>query len=89
FATAATRAGPAARGAAPGTETTGDPAFNSPWSFLGLPSVSFAIGLEGAGLPLAVQLIGRAGDEPRLLEWAEWCEREVRKADYQTVAKGV
>ncbi len=31
-------------GPAPDPSTTGDPAFNSPWSFSGLPTVSFPIG---------------------------------------------
>ena len=42
----------------PGPETTGDPCFNSPWSFLGLPSLSIPIGLAD-GLPVALQLIGQ------------------------------
>src|SRR5208282_2226918 len=32
---------PAALGAAPDPSTTGHPVFNSPWSLLGLPTVSF------------------------------------------------
>ncbi|MEW4569966.1 amidase [Tautonia sp. JC769] len=54
---------PAALGPAPGLETTGDPAFNSPWSFLGLPTITHPIGLSPDGLPLGLQLIGRAGLE--------------------------
>ncbi len=37
---------PATLGPAPGTWTTGDPAFNSPWSYTGLPTVSLPIGLS-------------------------------------------
>lgn len=54
---------PAALGPAPGPETTGDPAFNSPWSFLGLPTITHPISLSPDGLPLGLQLIGRAGPE--------------------------
>jgi aspartyl-tRNA(Asn)/glutamyl-tRNA(Gln) amidotransferase subunit A len=54
---------PAAIGPAPGPETTGDPAFNSPWSFLGLPTITHPICLSPDGLPLGLQLIGRAGPE--------------------------
>ena len=43
---------------APDPSTTGDPAFNSPWSYTGLPTVSFPIGLAPDGLPVAIQLIG-------------------------------
>ncbi len=49
---------PATLGAAPDPSTTGDPVFNSPWSLLGLPTVSFPIGLSADGLPLAVQRSG-------------------------------
>ena len=72
---------PAALGPAPDPSTTGDPAFNSPWSYLGLPTVSFPIGLSADGLPLAVQLIGRAGSESLLLRTAKWCETVIRSAN--------
>ena len=72
---------PAALGAAPDRSTTGDPVFNSPWSLLGLPTVSFPIGLSADGLPLAVQLIGRTGFDLHLLRTAEWCETVIRSAN--------
>ena len=72
---------PAAPGAAPDPSTTGDPVFNSPWSLLGLPTVSFPIGLSADGMPLAVQLIGRAGFDLHLLRTAEWCETVIRSAN--------
>jgi aspartyl-tRNA(Asn)/glutamyl-tRNA(Gln) amidotransferase subunit A len=72
---------PAAPGPAPDCSTTGDPVFNSPWSFLGLPTVSFPIGFSADGLPLAVQLIGRSGSELHLLRTAEWCETVIRSAN--------
>ena len=49
---------PATLGTAPDPSTTGDPAFNSPWSYTGLPTVSFPIGLATDGLPVAIQLVG-------------------------------
>ncbi len=52
---------PATTETAPDPCTTGDPAFNSPWSYLGMPTVSFPIGLASDGLPVAMQLTG-AGD---------------------------
>ena len=58
---------PATLGAAPDSSTTGDPVFNSPWSLLGLPTVSFPIGLSADGLPLAVQLVGRQRIRPASL----------------------
>ncbi len=57
-----------------GLESTGDPLFNSPWSYAGLPTVIIPVGLSADGLPVAIQLIGRAWDESTLLAAAAWCE---------------
>jgi aspartyl-tRNA(Asn)/glutamyl-tRNA(Gln) amidotransferase subunit A len=65
---------PAAPGPSPDLSTTGDPSFNSPWSYTGLPTVSFPIGLTQDGLPLGIQLVGRRFDERRLFQTALWCE---------------
>jgi aspartyl-tRNA(Asn)/glutamyl-tRNA(Gln) amidotransferase subunit A len=65
---------PATPGPAPDTSTTGDPVFNSPWSYTGLPTVSFLAGWTADGLPLAVQLIGKPWREDELLAAAAWCE---------------
>ena len=59
---------PAAPGPGPDPSTTGNPAFNSPWSLLGLPTVSFPIGFSADGLPLAVQLVGGADSDLDLLQ---------------------
>lgn len=64
---------PATVTAAPGCETTGDPRLNSPWSFLGIPAVTIPLGLNEAGLPIGLQLVGL--DEQELLETAISCER--------------
>jgi len=71
---------PATVGPAPGPSTTGDPAFNSPWSFTGSPVVSFPIGLSPEGMPLALQLVEpRPLRECELIETAQWCEDVVRR----------
>jgi Asp-tRNA(Asn)/Glu-tRNA(Gln) amidotransferase A subunit family amidase len=57
-----------------GLESTGDPAFNSPWSYAGLPTVSLPCGLSPQGLPCGLQLIGPSGQERLVLEVARWCE---------------
>jgi aspartyl-tRNA(Asn)/glutamyl-tRNA(Gln) amidotransferase subunit A len=66
---------PATTGPAPDASTTGNPAFNSPWSYLGLPTISIPTGDFADGLPLAIQLVGRAREEDKLLIVAAWCEK--------------
>lgn len=61
---------PAPRGFA----TTGDPTFNGPATFAGLPSLSLPSGLSRGGLPFGIQLMAAAFAEPRLLAAAKWCE---------------
>lgn len=72
---------PATPTAAPASRaSTGDPRFNSPWSFSGQPTVSFPIGLDAAGMPLAMQLVGQLfADEP-LIHTGAWCQRVVAGA---------
>jgi aspartyl-tRNA(Asn)/glutamyl-tRNA(Gln) amidotransferase subunit A len=65
---------PATTGPAPDMKTTGDPAFNSPWSYTGLPTVSILAGWNADGLPLAIQLVGPPWSEADLLATAAWCE---------------
>lgn len=54
--------------------TTGDPVFNSPWSYAGVPAVSIPCSLAENGLPVAMQLIGPALGEAQTLAAAAWCE---------------
>ncbi len=62
---------PATTGQAPeGLDRTGSPVFCSLWTLCGTPSVSLPV-LEGPdGLPMGVQLVGRRGDDGRLLRTA-------------------
>jgi Asp-tRNA(Asn)/Glu-tRNA(Gln) amidotransferase A subunit family amidase len=69
---------PATVGTAPDPSTTGDPAFNSPWSFTGLPTVSFPVGLADDGMPLALQFVGYDLHDSDLLSTAAWCENAIR-----------
>jgi aspartyl-tRNA(Asn)/glutamyl-tRNA(Gln) amidotransferase subunit A len=66
---------PATTGPAPDKATTGDPAFNSPWSFTGLPAVSVPGGRSADGMPLSIQLVMRNFAEPPLFAAAAWCEQ--------------
>ena len=69
---------PAAIGPAPEASTTGDPIFNSPWTFLHFPAISLPIGLSDDGLPLGIQLVGPSYDSQCLLDVAAWCEKVLR-----------
>lgn len=48
-----------------------------PWNAIGQPAVVVPIGLDGEGLPSAVHLAGRAGDEGMLLRLAAQIEAAV------------
>lgn len=69
---------PAARGPAPTPETTGDPAFNVPFSYSGHPTATVPLGLSPDGLPMGIQLIGQQGDDELLLRVAAWCEEQLK-----------
>ncbi|HXJ78466.1 MAG TPA: amidase [Candidatus Methylomirabilis sp.] len=69
---------PTAPGPAPkGLGSTGDPYFCAPWSFAGMPAIALPSGLDGAGLPLSIQLVGGVLAEARLLAAARWCEEAI------------
>lgn len=55
-----------------GLQFTGDPVFCRPWSLLGLPCVHLPLGRGANGLPVGLQLVGRFGDDHRLLAAAQW-----------------
>jgi Asp-tRNA(Asn)/Glu-tRNA(Gln) amidotransferase A subunit family amidase len=71
---------PATPGPAPDRSSTGNPVFNSPWSYTGLPTISFPIALDREGLPLAIQLVGRPRGELSLFGTAIWCEAALRSS---------
>jgi aspartyl-tRNA(Asn)/glutamyl-tRNA(Gln) amidotransferase subunit A len=68
---------PATTGTAPDAATTGDPAFNSPWSYLGYPTVCIPSAWTPDGLPLGVQLVGVPWSEAELLAVAAWFEEKL------------
>jgi Asp-tRNA(Asn)/Glu-tRNA(Gln) amidotransferase A subunit family amidase len=71
---------PAAPGEAPaGLDATGDPALCTLWTLCGTPAITLPL-MEGtAGLPLGVQLVGRRGDDARLLRTAHWLAEHVEQ----------
>lgn len=65
---------PATFGVAPLAQATGDPGFCTPWSFCGTPAITLPLLSGTGGLPLGVQLVGRRGDDARLMRAAAWLE---------------
>jgi Asp-tRNA(Asn)/Glu-tRNA(Gln) amidotransferase A subunit family amidase len=66
-----------ASGVAPlGFETTGDPAVNVAASLLGCPALTLPV-LEHQGMPLGLQLLGRAGGDAELVAVAAWIAETV------------
>jgi Asp-tRNA(Asn)/Glu-tRNA(Gln) amidotransferase A subunit family amidase len=66
---------PPAPGTAPkGIKSTGNPAFCSLWTLVGLPALTMPLLNGENGLPLGVQLVGRQGFDARLLRTARWLE---------------
>jgi Asp-tRNA(Asn)/Glu-tRNA(Gln) amidotransferase A subunit family amidase len=67
---------PAAPGEAPaGLGYTGNPVFNRMWTLLGTPCATLPARWGGGGLPTGVQLVGRIGDDARLMACAAFLER--------------
>jgi len=63
---------PATTGQPGGLDNTGSPAFCTIWTLLGLPAVTLPLLTGVDGLPIGVQLVGRFGDDARLLRTARW-----------------
>jgi aspartyl-tRNA(Asn)/glutamyl-tRNA(Gln) amidotransferase subunit A len=63
-----------------GLQATGDPVFQTPWTFVGLPSITVPSSLTPDGLPLGLQLIAAPFAEAQLLAVARWCERTLNFA---------
>ena len=72
---------PATSGEPPeGLEATGSPAFCTIWTLCGTPALTLPL-LEGArGLPIGAQLVGRKGEDGRLLRTARWLLETVQAA---------
>ena len=67
---------PAAPGEAPpGLGYTGDPVFNRMWTLLGTPCLTLPAVWGDSGLPTGVQLVGRIGDDARLMAASLFLER--------------
>jgi Asp-tRNA(Asn)/Glu-tRNA(Gln) amidotransferase A subunit family amidase len=49
--------------------------FNRMWTLLGTPAVTVPAGRGPNGLPVGIQVVGRIGDDARLMECARFAER--------------
>lgn len=63
---------PAAPGEAPRGAATGNPVFCTTWTYLGTPAITVPLLRTETGMPLGVQLVGRRGNDARLLRTARW-----------------
>ena len=69
---------PAAPGEAPrGLDSTGNPVFCTTWTYLGTPAITLPLLRSETGLPIGVQLVGRRGNDARLLRTARWLVKNV------------
>ena len=79
---------PAAPGPAPrGLDSTGNPAFCTLWTYLGTPAVTLPLLQSENGLPIGVQLVGRRGNDARLLRTANWLVNTLGKRGRAAPAK--
>ena len=73
---------PAALGPAPeGLGSTGSSLFNGLWTMAGVPAISVPLFVAENGMPMGVQLVGRRGDDARLLRTARWLAHHVETLD--------
>jgi Asp-tRNA(Asn)/Glu-tRNA(Gln) amidotransferase A subunit family amidase len=74
----------ATAGPAPhGLESTGSPAFCTLWTFAGMPAVTLPLLRAENGMPMGLQLVGRRGDDARLLRTARWLSEWARRLEQQ------
>lgn len=68
---------PAVPGEAPAIATTGDPAFCTIWTYCRVPAITVPLLVGAEGLPIGVQVVGRRGQDGRLLRTARWLVEQV------------
>jgi Asp-tRNA(Asn)/Glu-tRNA(Gln) amidotransferase A subunit family amidase len=70
---------PATIGPAPASlDSTGSPIFCTLWTYLGVPTVTLPLFHAENGMPFGAQLVGRRGDDARLLRTARWLVERVQ-----------
>ena len=69
---------PPTAGEAPATlDETGNPAFCTIWTLLGVPAITIPVGTGPAGLPIGLQIVGAQDADDSLLAVAAWCEAHI------------
>ncbi len=67
-----------APGSAPhGLGATGNPVFCTLWTLCGMPAITLPLLTAQNDMPLGVQLVGKRGDDARLLRTARWLTRHL------------
>jgi Asp-tRNA(Asn)/Glu-tRNA(Gln) amidotransferase A subunit family amidase len=66
---------PSAPGEAPEGLATGNPIFQIVWTLLQVPCLTLPWATGPNGLPVGVQLIGRKGDDARVLRVGKWFQQ--------------
>ncbi|MDH3231382.1 MAG: amidase [Alphaproteobacteria bacterium] len=61
-------------------DATGSPIFCTIWTLCGTPAVTVPLMQGSDGMPIGAQLVGRPGDDARLLRTASWLARRVDEA---------
>ena len=75
---------PAAPGPAPeGLAFTGSAIFNGLWTLAGVPAVTLPLFWAENGLPMGLQLVGRRGDDARLMRTARWLMAHVETLEQE------
>lgn len=75
---------PAAPGPAPaGLQDTGDAIFNGLWTLTGMPAVTLPVFQSTDGLPMGIQIVGRRGDDARLLRTARWLAAHLETSTHE------
>ncbi len=69
-------------------EATGNPIFCTMWTYLGTPAVTLPLLSSGDGLPMGVQLVGRRGNDARLLRAARWLVKTLQAGGRRRASQG-
>jgi len=75
---------PGTPGTAPeGLSSTGDPIFNSVWTLLGVPCITYPVARSSKGLPMGVQVTGPVDSDDRLIATTRWMQENSAPSDWR------